>query len=71
MVEVRMLDKKLIANLASVEENRNFIKGVYVSLDTDEKKEQMIAYITENRKSGKALSMSDVYIKELQINGVL
>ncbi len=63
------IEKELIANLASVKEDRFFIKSVFTDLDSDEKKKEMIRYIKENRENGISLSMSDVYLKEMLING--
>ena len=59
--------RRLIAYLASVKEDRDFIRSVAQALDTDEKRERMIEYIRSNED----LSTSKIYIKEMQINGKL
>lgn len=66
-MEVAEIDKRLIANLASVKENRNFIKCVYMGLKTDKEKREMIDYIASARRQNIVLNMSDVYLKELEI----
>lgn len=62
------IEKELIEQLASVKKDKTFIGSVYQALKTDEKKKQMIAYIVSSRESGNMISMSDVYLKEMQIN---
>ncbi len=59
--------RRLIAYLASVKEDRDFIRSVAQALDTDEKRERMIEYIRSNA----GLNTSKIYIKEMQINGKL
>ncbi len=59
--------RRLIAYLASVKEDRDFIRSVAQELDTDEKRERMIEYIRSNED----LNTSKIYIKEMQINGKL
>lgn len=63
------IEKKLIANLASVKESRDFIKGIYVCLDSEDDMKQMIEYITDARNRGEKLSVSDVYLKMVDIAG--
>lgn len=62
------IEKELIEQLASVKKDKTFIGSVYQALKTDENKKQMIAYIVSSRESGNMISMSDVYLKEMQIN---
>lgn len=72
MIEkIKEIDKRLIANLASVKEDKDFIKSVYTALDADEKKNEMIKYISNRRENGERLSMSDIYLKEMEINGTI
>lgn len=65
---VNKIERELIEQLASVKKDKTFIGSVYQALKTDEKKKQMIAYIVSSRESGNMISMSDVYLKEMQIN---
>lgn len=65
---VNEIERKLIEQLASVKKDKTFIRSVYQALKTDEKKEQMIAYIISCKESDNPISMSDVYLKEMQIN---
>ncbi len=60
----REILKTLYLQLAKVKKDRDFMKSVAIALDTDEKKEEMIAFL----KSSEKISTSDVYRKELQIN---
>ena len=65
---VNKIKRELIEQLASVKKDKTFIGSVYQALKTDEKKKQMIAYIVSSRESRNMISMSDVYLKEMQIN---
>lgn len=65
---VNEIERELIEQLASVKKDKTFIGSVYQALKTDKKKKQMIAYIVSSRESGNMISMSDVYLKEMQIN---
>lgn len=58
------LDKELVSLLAKVKINKMFIASVYQAMNTKAKKEQMIEYLKKNGN----LKMSDVYLKEMQIN---
>ena len=61
------LDSELIKKLADIKVDRVFIGSVYHSMVTDENKREMISFITSEKEKGRRLSMSDVYIKELEI----
>lgn len=65
MSEITEIDKRLVKLLSDVKLDRNFISSVFYAMDTEKKKEEMINYL----EFGKKLKMSDVYLKELQING--
>lgn len=58
------LDKELVSLLAKVKINKTFMASVYQAMNTKAKKEQMIEYLKKNGN----LKMSDVYLKEMQIN---
>lgn len=58
------LDKELVSLLAKVKISKTFIASVYQAMNTKAKKEQMIEYLKKNGN----LKMSDVYLKEMQIN---
>ena len=64
MNELSELDKELIRLLAKVKVNKTFIESVYQAMDTLEKKRKMIKFLEERND----LKMSDVYLKEMQIN---
>lgn len=64
MNELSELDKELIRLLAKVKVNKTFIASVYQAMDTLEKKRKMIKFLEERND----LKMSDVYLKEMQIN---
>lgn len=64
MSEIREIDKQLAKELSNIKLDKSFISSVFAALDTDEKKREMIDYL----QSGKELKVSDVYIKEMQIN---
>ena len=61
------LDSELIKKLADIKVDKVFIGFVYHSMVTDENKSEMINFLTAEKEKGKKLSMSDVYIKELEI----
>lgn len=61
------LDSELIKKLADVKVDRVFIGSVYRSMTTDEKKREMINFLVSEKEKGRKLSMSDVYVKELEI----
>ncbi len=61
------LDSELIKKLADIKVDKVFIGSVYHSMVTDENKSEMINFLTAEKEKGKKLSMSDVYIKELEI----
>ncbi len=65
---VNEIERELIEQLASVKKDKTFIGSGFQTFKTDEKKKQMIAYITACKESGNTISMSDVYLKEMQIN---
>lgn len=64
MNELSKLDKELIRLLAKVKVNKTFIASVYQAMDTPEKKKEMIKFLEERND----LKMSDIYLKEMQIN---
>ena len=64
MNELSKLDKELIRLLAKVKVNKTFRASVYQAMDTPEKKKEMIKFLEERND----LKMSDVYLKEMQIN---
>lgn len=64
MNELSKLDKELIRLLAKVKVNKTFTASVYQAMDTPEKKKEMIKFLEERND----LKMSDVYLKEMQIN---
>ena len=64
MNELSKLDKELIRLLAKVKVKKNFIASLYQAMDTPEKKKEMIKFLEERND----LKMSDVYLKEMQIN---
>ena len=65
---VNEIERELIEQLTKKKKDKTFIGSVYQALKTDKKKKQMIAYIVSSRESGNMISMSDVYLKEMQIN---
>jgi hypothetical protein len=60
-------EKKLILLLAEVSKNKNFIEAIWSTLKTEDDKRKMIKFLEEEKRKEKKLSMSDVYIKELEI----
>lgn len=60
-------EKKLILLLAEVAQNKNFIEAVWNSLKAEDDRKKMIKFLEKKKTEGKKLSMSDVYIKELEI----
>lgn len=61
------LDRELVKKLAEIKIDKLFIGSVYNSLETDEDKTKMLEYLKQCKEDNRQISMSDVYVKELEI----
>lgn len=61
------LDRELVKKLAEIKIDKLFIGSVYNSLETDEDKTKMLEFLKQCKEDNRKISMSDVYVKELEI----